>query len=507
MPVRVSHRNLFSNLVYFMNQSATQLMELNMQAASQKKVNRPSDDPVNSARILNYRNTLSAVGQYQDNVTMAKGWLSLADNTLLNVNNMIIRAKELAEQAATGTMSRENREQISYEVQQLFQELIRLGNTSMEGKRIFAGHKVNGLAFEQGLSITTNDSNVQSASVSVEGSIDQTVLVQFTDTGQVGAADLDFRYSTDGGRTWSNSTLTSGTNIVDLGSARVTIENGTQITANDPADSSDTSGTWMWVRQAAFYRGDDEDTLQVDNYGRNTLTASASGSFDKNLTIRIDQDADLDERIEYSYSLDGGINWVEDNVVSNAATPSSASLVVPGGFLDIASNGGNSLFAGDQFVIRPNTAAINVEISPDTDVQVNHVGKEIFGGLYQAPGASNASPVFGGSSGNVFETMGDLIAYLDTNNQAGVQRSLESLDLALTHVSNHLADIGAKENRLQVAETILSNLDYNTTERLSDIEDADLAELMTNLTHQRYVYEAVLKSSSSIMKMGLFNYI
>ena len=42
---------------------------------------------------------------------------------------------------------------------------------------------------------------------------------------------------------------------------------------------------------------------------------------------------------------------------------------------------------------------------------------------------------------------------------------------------------------------------------MSAIEDVDLATLLTDLANQQTSYEAVLKSSSMIMKMGLIIYL
>jgi flagellar hook-associated protein 3 FlgL len=39
------------------------------------------------------------------------------------------------------------------------------------------------------------------------------------------------------------------------------------------------------------------------------------------------------------------------------------------------------------------------------------------------------------------------------------------------------------------------------------VEDVDLTRLLTQLSQQETAYQAVLKSSSMIMQMGLMNYI
>ncbi|MCA1743012.1 MAG: flagellar biosynthesis protein FlgL, partial [Desulfovibrionales bacterium] len=104
-------------------------------------------------------------------------------------------------------------------------------------------------------------------------------------------------------------------------------------------------------------------------------------------------------------------------------------------------------------------------------------------------------------------TLGKFIGYLETNNQSGIQESLENIDGSLKQVNKQLASIGARENRLNISETVLSGLVLNEKERLSKVEDIDVADLMTKLANQQMIYEAVLRSSSTIMRMSLVNHI
>jgi flagellar hook-associated protein 3 FlgL len=103
--------------------------------------------------------------------------------------------------------------------------------------------------------------------------------------------------------------------------------------------------------------------------------------------------------------------------------------------------------------------------------------------------------------------MGKLIASLENNDQAGIAQSLDDLDVAQNQLMNQAADVGSRENRLSTTKTILSGLKLNQEERMSTIEDVDIAELMTDLNKQEIIYQAVLTSSSRIMKMSLLDYI
>ncbi|MFP4671848.1 MAG: flagellar hook-associated protein FlgL, partial [Desulfohalobiaceae bacterium] len=122
--MRVAHNMLYESYISQLNKSTSRLQELSEQAATQKKVNRPSDNPVGTARILNYRDSISALQQFQDNISQAKSRLGLTDDTLQQTQDMLSRSKELAVQAANDTLTPENRESIAQELQQIFDQVL-----------------------------------------------------------------------------------------------------------------------------------------------------------------------------------------------------------------------------------------------------------------------------------------------------------------------------------------------------------------------------------------------
>lgn len=507
--MRISQSMLFDNFVANMNSSSYRLMELNNKASSQKEINKPSDDPIGTARVMGYRDSISALEQYKSNVDTAKGWLGLADESLMQVNNVLIRAKEITEQAATGSLSREQREMLSYEARQLYEQMINLANTRYEGKSIFAGHKVDEPAFEQAMTLSSNKDLPEE--FTINGDTTGTILVQFTSAGEINNGsgdDIDYRYSTDGGHNWTDGTLGDDQTELDLGGISVDLpDSGYTVEANDPDNTNDTSGTWLWVRPTAKYMGDDADTDEytVTTYAQNidASDVEAKGLFEKETIVRVDE-IDGDD-ITYSYSEDGGSSWTT-NQTTTVDGDDNARFLLPGGRADVLGVVSGNYSENDQIIIRPNSAAIDFEISPTERIQVNSVGKDIFGGIYKKPGEDHYTPAIEGGE-NVFETLGNLIGYLETNNQSGVQRALENIDQSLKNVNNKLASIGSRENRLDIAESVLSGLTLNEKERMSKIEDADVADLMTKLANQQIIYEAVLKSSSNIMRMNLVNYI
>lgn len=524
--MRVTQSMMFDLYVNNMNSSLTKLMDLNIQAQTQKRVNKPSDDPAGMIRVLDHRDTLRDLSQYEENIDTAKGWLGRSDSTLLEVSTLITRAKELAEQASTGTLSSDNREQISYEMRSIFEQFIGLANMKYEDKSIYAGHKTDENAYRQVQWLSANDDSLDGVNWSVNGSSDYTSLVQFYDASNPAGGtnlalndpDLRYRYTLDGGDTWTEGTnpipINGGNATLDLSpsGSQVVIDETTTVETTPTADPSDSSGTWVWVRPTAEYMGDDNSTtIDVDPMytGTTAITGTATGVIDSNIIVRMDADGDLSGAIDYSYSLDNGLTWNTGNSAPSNGAASNAVIAVPGGaVLTLNSNGGNGFTNGSQFVLHPRTANIDFQISVTENVKVNDVGKEIFGGVYQDPD-NNAATVVSDMSveENLFETMGKLVGYLETNTQSGVQEALENLDSSHQVIMNAAASVGGREHRLEVAERINTSLSDNETERLSSVEDVDLAELMTNLSQQQIVYESVLRSSSTIMNMNLMKFI
>lgn len=530
MAMRVTQRSMYNTMLNNMQSTLAQYMESNIQGASQKRVNRPSDDPAGTALILNTRQDIAKTQQYQKNVSTATGWLKAIDQTLLDVSTTLTKLKGLAEQAATGTMTEENRKQISFEMRELFGTLLNLSNQEFEGKSLFAGHKIDKNAYEEGLAVTSKDTNV-TGQFSATGKAESSIVVQVVpqaggnvgDTAKVDDTtdpptmdgDLFYRWSDDGGTTWHDDATTmvaSGAPAkISLNGVEVTLAGGTYTAADTNADvKSSGNGTTFYVRPTAVYQGDDGDMPPATEFfgGPAGMTADVSGTFNKNVLVRVDKGANLhngNETLDYSYSTDNGSTWIK----ASATTPDPATgklrLLVPGGYMDLTTTNVDAntqtVATGTQIVIHPKRASMDIEIMQDSYVSMNSVGKDIFGGMYEG------KAVFDGDGRNIFEVVGQLIGYTETNNQAGIQECLASLTTAQEHMLTQNARVGGLENRLSLAKDFLSFQKLDQEDRLSYTEDIDLTELLNNLARQEMAYNTVLKSSSMIMQLNLTKFI
>ncbi|MGM0424215.1 MAG: flagellin, partial [Thermodesulfobacteriota bacterium] len=184
-----------------------------------------------------------------------------------------------------------------------------------------------------------------------------------------------------------------------------------------------------------------------------------------------------------------------------------AELVIPGGKLKLTHTGAESeLEQGDQFIVQPRQASKDTEISQGVRLQQNLLGPEVFGGHYKNP--ESMEPAFESEpERNLFMGLGKLISALKRDDQEGIQKGLGYINGGIDQVSRQQAKVGARLNRLESTEDVLSDLELSEKERKGSIEDVDFAELMSQMSQQQNIYQAVLKSSSMIMRMSLVDYI
>ena len=477
--------------------------------------------------MLTTRIDLTNTAQYQENVDTAKGWLNLEDSVLsTRVPTVIQDLISLAEQASTGTYNASQRAMMADQARQHFGSLLELANTEFEGKSIFAGHRYDYNAYEEGLALTSWDENwdaaIKEGNYTLEGASSSTVIVQFTEDGTLEGMP-SFRWSTDGGDHWQEGTYETDAdgNLLtdDKGNVKIaangvilTVPKDMEVKAAETTNASGEdmgpgakNGTLLYIRPAAIYQGDDKDPpLDITQMGApQGLEVSAQGDFGKNLLVRMDTDADLSttgNEFTWSYSTDGGSNWVTLKGQTNGT--GTLRLPVPGGYVDYDATavGDTTVTAGSQVMVHPSRADLKFEIMKDTYLSVNAVGKDIFGGYYEG------KPALDGDN-NLFEVVGAFIGYLEGNNQEGAQKTLAALKVAEQQILSAATSIGGKETRIETASDVLSFQKLDQQERLSYTEDIDLTELLTKLTRQQLTYQTVLQSSSMIMKLSLANYV
>ncbi len=126
--MRIGTLQLFRQGVNSILDQQTRLAGTQLQLASGKRINKPSDDPTGSAQLLGLSESLKVTGQYQKNVDHARSRLELEDTALGSVGDALQRARELAVQGLNDTNGPEDRVAIAQEIRQLTDEVLGLAN-------------------------------------------------------------------------------------------------------------------------------------------------------------------------------------------------------------------------------------------------------------------------------------------------------------------------------------------------------------------------------------------
>ena len=497
--MRVTNSMIYDSVIRHTAKALENYYELSEQNASMKKVNSASDDPSGYSAILSLRDHMSLLEQYQENCDTASGWLSSADTALGEASSLIISILELAEQGATETLSADERAIVAASAREYLNTLITLANTDYNGNSLFAGQAIDSLAYELALyADVTDDTLDQDFVLSVDGEADHSIQVQFLTTGAVGgAADLDYRYSTDGGDTWTAATLSAGDTSLDLDTCIVELASGSVVTEK----TGDGDGTSLVVRPTALYVGDADDGAVVTSYADSVVTATANGLFDDSVVVRIDSDGSVASGaglVSYSYSTDGGNTWTEGR------TSEDGIFKVDGGYLTLASNAGADVYAGDQYIIASDSSEVTLALSEGSSVAISTVGLDAFGGIYQARGETEASAVDGA---NLFESVGRLIGALETNDSDAIAACLDEIGEAQETLLAVESDVGSRENKVTAVDALLELRHSADENLLSSIEDVDVTELMVELESASTIYQSVVETSTTIMQLSLVNYI
>jgi len=496
--MRIATSMIYNRTVTDMNETMQRLMNHRDKEATQKRLNKPSDDPGGYSLALDMNSYIKRLSQFDSNIGTAKAWLNLGDSTMSQVSNILIKTKELAEQSSTGTLSPDQRKSIADQARALFKQTVTLTNTHYNGKSIFAGHKTDSKAYEMGLGSTLTDSRLAKDTVTnVTGGSNKSIALRFPSGGIVGSGTATaITYTTDGGATWKDATLAAGATSVTVEGTTIHFKNNATLPVTGK------NKTAIVIRPAAIYKGDDADTINVRHSGTSSVTANAAGALPGPVSVRIDSAGSLTGSTRYSYTTDGGETWIMGNTAQNGVFP------IPGGTLTISPAPATTLIAGEQFLATPNAARISMEIGPNAHVDINSIGKDIFGGLYQRPGeATPTEAIPQDPQRNLLEAMGAFVGYLESNDQTGVSKVLARLNSAHKHITTMAGEIGARETRIEVMQKTVELHKDNTTTHKSQLEDQDIIQLRQDIEREMFVYKSIGTTSAKFMDLSILKYI
>lgn len=180
---------------------------------------------------------------------------------------------------------------------------------------------------------------------------------------------------------------------------------------------------------------------------------------------------------------------VNDKYIFNGTNSNTPPIVAENGVIDYAS----SVFSNGQ---------VNIEISGNSFLPANVKGSQVFGVMPEA--ASDPS----NPSDDLFSVIDRFIASVENNDpDTNLEVNLDELDAVIDRAIDARADLGAKMNRLDLVENRLNQQEVISTQILSENEDVNFAETITNLMTQESIHRAALSSGARILQPTLLDFL
>ncbi|MDD6427926.1 MAG: hypothetical protein PUF90_00430 [Lachnospiraceae bacterium] len=153
--MRITNNMIMNNARVNINGNKLAVDAGDNQMTTQKKIQRPSDDPVVAVRSLRFQTQLSKIDQYLNkNITDAESWMDITESALNNTVSCMTRLKELTNQGANDINNENDRKSILQEIKQLQQAIFSEGNADCAGRTVFTGYRT-----DKNLCFTSDDVN------------------------------------------------------------------------------------------------------------------------------------------------------------------------------------------------------------------------------------------------------------------------------------------------------------------------------------------------------------
>jgi len=135
--MHILNNTLYNQQIQGINTTNEELHKIQEALSTGKQINRPSDNPEGTRQILNYRTILSTVNQYSENINFALDWCQATSNTLETTEDLLIRCRKIASNQADGSTSNQTPEMSATEIEGIYQDLLTLANTELDGRYLF----------------------------------------------------------------------------------------------------------------------------------------------------------------------------------------------------------------------------------------------------------------------------------------------------------------------------------------------------------------------------------
>jgi flagellar hook-associated protein 3 FlgL len=154
--MRISTSGLYQQTLSALLAKQKQLAKTQQELATGNRLTRAAEDPTGAAQAQRLDHALASLGHFDRGSNLLGNRLRLQESALADAGDYLARARELAIQGNTGTLSAEDRRLIAIEVRHIRSEMLSIANRDDgNGRRLFAGQRDGVVPFTESGGIVT----------------------------------------------------------------------------------------------------------------------------------------------------------------------------------------------------------------------------------------------------------------------------------------------------------------------------------------------------------------
>ena len=148
--MRITQNMMSSIFVNNLRRQTEAMLQRQEQIATQKRINRPSDDPSGMGRVLAGRSKLATIKQYVNNIARGKSRLEASEEVLKFVDELIQQAQSIAEEKSGDGIPAAERSLAAAQVKEIYDQVLQLANSKFGERYMFAGDQTDTAPFTRG---------------------------------------------------------------------------------------------------------------------------------------------------------------------------------------------------------------------------------------------------------------------------------------------------------------------------------------------------------------------
>ena len=142
--MRITNQMMVNSSLSNIQVNKSQMSTLDTQLSTQKKINKPSEDPIIAIRALRLRSSLDQVTQYLDkNIPDASSWMSVTHDALDESYSIVSDLYKYCTQGSTDSYSSTERNTLAESLQKLVEAYYSQGDVDYAGRHVFTGYNTD----------------------------------------------------------------------------------------------------------------------------------------------------------------------------------------------------------------------------------------------------------------------------------------------------------------------------------------------------------------------------